>query len=111
MSRQIAVRLPDDIVEFIDHLVDHGRASSRTAVVTRAVDRERRRETAARDAAILAQSGADPEFDSLAEFSAPHAFGRPRLTRPLHVAQLDKARSVPRKCWSGQRTASIRWAW
>ncbi len=70
MSRQIAVRLPEDIVEFIDQLVDLGRASSRAAVVTRAVDRERRREAAARDAAILAQAGTDPEFDNLARFSA-----------------------------------------
>jgi Arc/MetJ-type ribon-helix-helix transcriptional regulator len=70
MTKQIAVRLPEDIVEFIDQLVDLGRASSRAAVVTRAVDRERRREAAARDVAILARAGDDPEFDSLAEFSA-----------------------------------------
>lgn len=70
MTKQIAVRLPDDIVEFIDRLVEHGRASSRAVVVTRAVDRERRRHIAARDAAILAQVGADPDLDSLAAFSA-----------------------------------------
>ncbi|MHB1785443.1 MAG: ribbon-helix-helix domain-containing protein [Acidimicrobiales bacterium] len=71
MSKQIAVRLPDDIVEFIDQLVDQGKASSRAVVVARAVDRERRREIAARDAAILAQVGDDPDLDSLAAFSAP----------------------------------------
>lgn len=70
MSKQIAVRLPDDIVEFIDRLVDDGKASSRAVVVARAVDRERRREIAARDAAILAQAGADPDLDSLAEHAA-----------------------------------------
>ncbi|HEY8828288.1 MAG TPA: hypothetical protein VIM17_11080 [Jatrophihabitantaceae bacterium] len=70
MSKQIAVRLPDDIVEFIDQLVEHGQASSRAVVVARAVDRERRRETAARDAAILARAGADPDLDSLAEYAA-----------------------------------------
>ena len=68
MTKQIAVRLPDDLVEFIDQLVEHGRASSRAAVVARAVDRERRREVAARDAAILAQSGQDADLDALAEF-------------------------------------------
>ena len=70
MSRQIAVRLPDDLVEFIDQVVESGQASSRAAVVARAVDRERRREIAERDAAILANAGPDPEFDQLAEFAA-----------------------------------------
>lgn len=70
MSRQIAVRLPDDLVEFIDHLVEHGQAASRAAVVAHALDRERRQEIAARDAAILAQAGPDPDLDDLAEFAA-----------------------------------------
>lgn len=70
MSKQIAVRLPDDIVEFIDQLVDRGKAPSRAVVVARAVDRERRREIAARDAAILSQAGGDPDLDSLAEYAA-----------------------------------------
>ncbi|MDQ6909422.1 MAG: antitoxin [Actinomycetota bacterium] len=70
MSRQIAVRLPDDMVEFIDRLVDQGKASSRAAVVAGAVDRERRRQMAERDAAILAEVGDDPDLDGLAEFSA-----------------------------------------
>jgi Arc/MetJ-type ribon-helix-helix transcriptional regulator len=70
MTRQIAVRLPEDLVDFIDRLVEAGQASSRAAVVTRAVERERRRQVAARDAAILAGVGADSEFDALAEFVA-----------------------------------------
>lgn len=70
MTKQIAVRLPDDIVEFIDHLVDDGQAKSRAAVVAKAVDRERRRQIAARDAAILGQAGADPDFDGLAQYAA-----------------------------------------
>ena len=70
MSRQIAVRLPDDLVEFIDQVVESGQASSRAAVVARAVDRERRREIAERDVAILSLAGPDPEFDQLAEFAA-----------------------------------------
>jgi len=70
MTTQIAVRLPDDIVEFIDQLVDAGQASSRASVVARAVDRERRRRVAERDAAILAQAGADPDLDRLAEYAA-----------------------------------------
>ncbi|MHB8719662.1 MAG: YlcI/YnfO family protein [Candidatus Dormibacteria bacterium] len=70
MSRQIAVRLPDALVEFIDQVVHSGQAVSRAAVVARAVDRERRREMAERDAAILASVGPDPDFDKLAEFAA-----------------------------------------
>jgi hypothetical protein len=52
-----------------DQLVDSGAASSRAVVVARAVDRERRREIAARDAAILAQVRSDPDLDSLAEYA------------------------------------------
>jgi Arc/MetJ-type ribon-helix-helix transcriptional regulator len=70
MSKQITVRLPNEIVEFIDRLVEKGEASSRADVVARAVDRERRRNVAARDAAILAQSGADPDLDGLAAYAA-----------------------------------------
>jgi Arc/MetJ-type ribon-helix-helix transcriptional regulator len=66
MSRQIAVRLPDEIVEFVDGLVSEGRARSRAVVVKRALERERRRAIAARDLAILSGSGDDLEMDSLA---------------------------------------------
>ena len=70
MSKQIAVRLPDDLVDFVDALVAHGRAPSRAAVVTRALHRERRREAAARDAEILAATPGDPDLDGLADFAA-----------------------------------------
>ncbi len=67
MSKQIAVRLPDDMVEFVDQLVSAGKAKSRAAVMTQALDRERRRQMTARDATILAQCGGDPDMDRLAE--------------------------------------------
>ena len=70
MSKQIAVRLPDDIVDFVDDLVAEGRAGSRAVVVRRALERERRRSVAARDAAILARAGDDPDMDALAEHVA-----------------------------------------
>jgi Arc/MetJ-type ribon-helix-helix transcriptional regulator len=70
MSKQIAVRLPDDVVAFIDEVVERGDASSRAAVVSRALAREHRRDIAARDAAILAQHGNDADLDALAEFAA-----------------------------------------
>jgi Arc/MetJ-type ribon-helix-helix transcriptional regulator len=70
MSKQIAVRLPDDIVDFLDTLVKDGKASSRAAVVTRALQRERRRAIAAQDAAILARAAADTDMDDLAQHVA-----------------------------------------
>jgi Arc/MetJ-type ribon-helix-helix transcriptional regulator len=73
MTKQIAIRLPDDLVAFVDEIVDSGRERSRAAVVTRALEREQRRTVAARDAAILAATGPDPGLDGLAE----HAAGLP----------------------------------
>ena len=70
MSTQIAIRLSDDMVAFIDDLVRSGDAGSRAAVVTRALERERRRKVAERDAAILSRQEPDPDLDGLAEFAA-----------------------------------------
>jgi Arc/MetJ-type ribon-helix-helix transcriptional regulator len=67
MSKQIAVRLPDDLVDFVDDVVRSGSERSRAAVVTRALERERRRSIAARDAEILARTGPDQELEGLAE--------------------------------------------
>jgi Arc/MetJ-type ribon-helix-helix transcriptional regulator len=69
MSKQIAVRLSDDLVDFVDHVVGTGRQRSRAAVVTSALERERRRMHAARDAEILAALGPDPELAGLAEYA------------------------------------------
>lgn len=69
MSIQIAVRLPDELVEFIDSVVSHGDAPSRAAVVSRALEGERRRRIAERDAQILAREAADTDMDALAEFA------------------------------------------
>jgi Arc/MetJ-type ribon-helix-helix transcriptional regulator len=72
VSTRIAVRLPEELVEFIDRLVSDGRAASRAAVVSRALQRERRREIAARDAEILAAQGReDDDLDRLAAHVAP----------------------------------------
>lgn len=70
MSTQIAVRLPGSMVEQLDELVAAGEAPSRASVIERALAREFRRLIAARDAAILAQAGADSDMDSLAEYAA-----------------------------------------
>jgi antitoxin MazE3 len=70
MSTQIAVRLPEELVAFIDQLVSEGRAPSRAAVVSQALRRERRREIAARDAAILAADSEADDLDALPEYAA-----------------------------------------
>jgi Arc/MetJ-type ribon-helix-helix transcriptional regulator len=73
MTIQIAVRLPDDIVAFVDEQVSSGAATSRAAVVARALERERRREAAERDAGIYADT-APGDLDNLATWA---------MTRPM----------------------------
>jgi Arc/MetJ-type ribon-helix-helix transcriptional regulator len=73
MSTQIAVRLPDEVVAFLDREVTENRAPSRAAVVLQALEREQRRQAAARDAAIFAATEPDHDLEALAEFAAKHA--------------------------------------
>ena len=73
MTKQIAGRLPDELVDFVDGIVESGAARNRASVVTRALERERRRVVAARDAEILARAGADPELAGLAEHALSEA--------------------------------------
>jgi Arc/MetJ-type ribon-helix-helix transcriptional regulator len=76
MGKQLTVRLPDALVEFIDQQVEHGEASSRAAVVAAALDQQRRREIGERDAAILARAAADgDDLDDLAAFAAQTPLG------------------------------------
>lgn len=70
MSRQIAVRLSEELVEFVDTLVAEGKAPSRASVVARALSHEQRRMRAARDVAILTELSATDDFDDLARFGA-----------------------------------------
>ena len=69
MSKQIAVRLPDDLVDFVDRMVADGQAASRADLVTRALTRERRRELAARDAVVLSRSSPSADLDRLAAWA------------------------------------------
>ena len=70
MSKQIAVRLPDEISAFVDAEVASGRAPSRAAVVTSALEREMRRRLALRDVEILKQTPDADDLDNLAEHAA-----------------------------------------
>lgn len=71
MTTQIAVRLPDDVVAYVDAQVSAGEATSRAAVVTSAIERMRRADAAARDATIyerLVTTGDD--LDPAADWAA-----------------------------------------
>ncbi|HEX4518886.1 MAG TPA: YlcI/YnfO family protein [Gaiellaceae bacterium] len=70
MSKQLTVRLPDELVEFIDQCIETGRATSRAAVVAAAVELQRRRAIVEQDVAILARTAADDELDELAAYAA-----------------------------------------
>lgn len=69
MSTQIAVRLPEDIVAFLDSEVSGGRAKSRAQVVLRALEREQRRQLAVRDVEILSDG---PGVDNDVNIAAAH---------------------------------------
>lgn len=69
MTVQITVRLPDDLVEFVDTEVADGTAVSRADAVAKALVRERRRRVALADVAIL-RRGADDDLDRLAAWAA-----------------------------------------
>ena len=73
MSTQIAVRLPDEMVAFLDRRVATGKASSRAALVASAVEREMRRLAAEQDARILLTQGAADELDAVVEWTGTHA--------------------------------------
>lgn len=72
MSKQIAVRLPDDLVGFLDELVASGRFESRAAVVTRELRRFQRRLVAEGDAEIYRTQGDYPDLADLAEWVSAH---------------------------------------
>lgn len=73
MSTQIAVRLPDEMVAFLDHSVATGKVSSRAALVATAVEREMRRIAAEQDAQILGTHGAADDLDDLVAWTVAHA--------------------------------------
>lgn len=68
MTVQITLQLPNEIVEFIDKQVRSGAATSAAAVVSSAVERERRRLLAMHDAELLAEVD-EAEPDDLAGLS------------------------------------------
>jgi Arc/MetJ-type ribon-helix-helix transcriptional regulator len=72
MSTQIAVRLPDELVAFLDRTVASGQAPSRAAIVASAVEREMRRLLAEQDAHLLRQHGSPDDLDDLVRWTTTH---------------------------------------
>jgi len=71
MSIQIAVRLPDQLVNSLDELVHSGAARSRASVIERALLRELRYQRMVQEVEILNSGiGADEDLDSLARFGS-----------------------------------------
>jgi Arc/MetJ-type ribon-helix-helix transcriptional regulator len=66
MSTQIAVRLPDELVAYVDRAVAEGRVRSRAELVARLIERDARRQRAEEDFALLAAKGVVRDPDALA---------------------------------------------
>jgi Arc/MetJ-type ribon-helix-helix transcriptional regulator len=73
MTTQIAVRLPDEMVRFLDRSVASGKAASRAALVARALEREMRLQASQQDAQILKKQGVADDLDELVAWSVAHA--------------------------------------
>jgi Arc/MetJ-type ribon-helix-helix transcriptional regulator len=72
VTTQIAVRLPDQMVAFLDASVADGKAPSRAALVATAVERLMRWQAAVGDADILREVGAADDLDDLVAWSVAH---------------------------------------
>jgi Arc/MetJ-type ribon-helix-helix transcriptional regulator len=66
VSTQIAVRLPDQLVAYLDQAVAAGRAKSRAELVARFIARDRRRQDAEDDFLKLVAAGALYDEEALA---------------------------------------------
>lgn len=65
VSTQIAVRLPEHLVAFLDDMVERGEAASRAEIVKKALMKYERRVRGERDAEIYRREGdSDPELDA-----------------------------------------------
>ena len=73
MTVQIAVRLPEAMVAFLDDSVASGLALSRSALVASALEREMRHQLALHDAKILRDAGSEDDLDDLVAWSVCHA--------------------------------------
>jgi Arc/MetJ-type ribon-helix-helix transcriptional regulator len=73
MSTQIAVRLPDELVAYVDRAVAAGRVRSRAELVARLIERDARRQRAEEDLALLVEKGLSKDPEALAIAQATSA--------------------------------------
>ena len=73
MSTQIAVRLPDELVAYVDRAVAAGRVKSRAELVSRLIARDARRQRAEEDLQRLIDAGALGDDEALAMARATSA--------------------------------------
>jgi Arc/MetJ-type ribon-helix-helix transcriptional regulator len=73
MSTQIAVRLPDELVAYVDQAVAAGRVRSRAELVSRLIAREARRQRAEEDLQRLIDAGVLDDDEALAMAKATSA--------------------------------------
>lgn len=73
MTTQIAIRLPDQLVAYLDETIARGDEKSRASFITAAVEREIRYRAARDDAKILASRGAEDDLDDLVTWTASTA--------------------------------------
>jgi Arc/MetJ-type ribon-helix-helix transcriptional regulator len=66
MSIQIAVRLPDELVAYVDQAITEGRVKSRADLVARLIARDARRQRAEEDLQRLIEAGATGDDEMLA---------------------------------------------
>ena len=76
MSVQIAVRLPEEAVDFVDAQVSSGAAKSRADFIWHAIKREQRRLAAEHDLAVLI-AAPYAEFDDMHEHVAHTGYPNP----------------------------------
>ncbi len=69
MAKQIAVRLPESMVDFLGRAVSEDIAPSRAALVSTALERERRRLAGERDAQILRSLETADDLDDLVSWT------------------------------------------
>ena len=73
VSTQIAVRLPDELVAYVDQAVAAGRVKSRAELVSRLIARDARRQRAEEDVQRLIAAGALEDDEALAMAKATAA--------------------------------------
>lgn len=69
MSTQIAVRLPGELVTYLDEVARSEPGSSRAAVIRAALERDRRVRQAERDVRILMETGDYEDFEGLNDYA------------------------------------------